>query len=213
MQEFTLNVSHAAARVAQLFCLVSLAFGAACTTPYDPLQDFEPVSPTTELEAPSAYTPQTATYPAEQVSRGKYMIRLLGCGICHTDGALIGEPNYALNLAGSSIGIAYSNPLVDKYPAVIYPPNITPDVETGIGRWSESELVLLLRSGEASHDRRLLAVMPWPTYAWINDSDALAIAAYLFSLPPVKHQVPDNVSAGRMASSPYVHFGVYRSRQ
>jgi len=211
MKDFTL-VSRAAARAAQLLVLVSLAFGAACTTPYDPLQDFEPVSPTTELEAPSVVAPQTASYPVEQVNRGKYMVRLLGCGICHTDGALIGEPNYALNLAGSSVGIAYSNPLVDKYPAVIYPPNITPDVETGIGRWSESELVLLLRSGEASHDRRLLAVMPWPTYAWINDSDALAIAAYLFSLPPVKHQVPDKVSAGRMASSPYVHFGVYRSR-
>ena len=122
------------------------------------------------------------------------------------------DPNYALNLAGSRTGIAYTNPLVDKHPGVIYPSNITPDVETGIGSWNESEIVRLLGSGETSHDRQLLAVMPWPTYAWITDSDALSIAAYLLSLPPVKHRVPDNVPAGRKASSPYVHVGVYRSR-
>ena len=82
-------------------------------------------------------------------------------------------PITSLNLAGSRIGIAYTNPMVDKHPGVIYPSNITPDVETGIGSWSESEIVRLLRSGEASHDRQLLTVMPWPTYAWVTDSDAL----------------------------------------
>ena len=201
-----------AARMAAIVCLAGLAFSAGCTTPYNPLEDFESVSPAVELEAPQASASRAAAYPAEQVARGKYLVKLLGCGICHTDGALIGDPNYSLNLAGSHIGIAYTNPLVDKHPGVIYPSNITPDVETGIGSWSESEIIRLLRSGEASHDRQLLAIMPWPTYAWITDSDALGIAAYLRSLPPVKHRVPDNVPAGRKASSPYVHFGVYRSR-
>ena len=200
-----------AAGVVTIVCLAGLVFGAGCTTPYNPLQDFEWVSPTVELEVPLASASRAATYPAEQVARGKYLVKLLGCGICHTDGALIGDPNYSLNLAGSRTGIAYTNPLVDKHPGVIYPSNITPDVETGIGSWSESEIVRLLRSGEASHDRQLLAVMPWPTYAWITDSDALAIAGYLRSLPPVKHRVPENVSVGQVASSPYVHFGVYRS--
>ena len=81
-----------------------------------------------------------------------------------------------------------------------------------MGSWSESGIGGLVRGGGASHERQLLKVMAWPTYAWITDSDALAIAAYLRSLPPVKHRVPDNVPVGRMASSPYVHFGVYRSR-
>jgi len=193
--------------------MAGLPFSAACTTPYDPLQDFESVSPATELKVPQASASGAAAYPGEQVARGKYLVKLLGCGICHTDGALVGDPDYALNMAGSRTGIAYSNPLLDKYPGVVYPSNITPDIETGIGSWSESEIISLLRSGEASHDRQLLAVMPWPTYAWIIDSDALAIAAYLRSLPPVKHRVPENVPTGQKASSPYVHFGFYRSRR
>jgi len=206
------RLSPFAARMVGVIGLAGLAFGAGCTTGYNPLQDFESVSPATELQVPLASVSRAANYPAEQLGRGKYLVKLLGCGICHTDGALIGDPNYALNLAGSRTGIAYTNPLVDKHPGVIYPSNITPDVETGIGSWNESEIVRLLASGETSHDRQLLAVMPWPTYAWVTDSDALSIAAYLLSLPPVKHRVPDNVPAGRMASSPYVHFGVYRSR-
>lgn len=204
--------SLAASRLAQVFCLVSLIFGAACTTPYDPLQDFAPVSPATELEVPPTDAPRAEAYPTDQLNQGRYMVGLLGCAICHTDGALIGKPDYALNLAGSGIGIAYTNPLVDHRPAVVFPPNITPDLETGIGRCSQGELVRLLRSGEADHGRHLLAVMPWPTYASIKDSDALAIAAYLLSLPPVKHQVPDNVPVGAATRFPYVHFGVYRSR-
>ena len=211
MQELV-RLFQLAARMSGVVCLVGLPFSAACTTPYNPLQDFEPVSPATELEVPKASAPRAANYPIEQVTRGKYMVTLLGCGICHTDGALVGDPNYALNMAGSRIGIAYSNPMENKYPGVVYPSNITPDIETGIGSWTESDIVRLLRSGEASHDRQLLTVMPWPTYAWIIDSDALAIAAYLRSLPPVKHQVPENVSTGQRASSPYVHFGFYRSR-
>jgi len=141
-----------AAQMVAVVCLAGLAFGAGCTTPYNPLRDFEPVSPAVELEVPLASASRSATYPAEQVGRGKYLVKLLGCGICHTDGALIGDPNYSLNLAGSRIGIAYTNPMIDKYPGVTYPSNITPDVETGIGSWSESEIVRLLRSGEASHD-------------------------------------------------------------
>jgi hypothetical protein len=206
-----IHLSRLAARVAGVACLAGLAFGAGCTTPYNPVEEFESVSPTTELVVPQASESSTATYSAEQLTRGRYMVRLLGCGICHTDGALIGAPDYTFNLAGSQTGIAYSNPMMDRNPGVIYPSNITPDVETGIGNWSESEIIHLLRSGEASHNRKLLAIMPWPTYAWITDSDALAITAYLRSLPPVKHRVPDNVPPGQKARSPYVHFGVYYS--
>jgi hypothetical protein len=206
---WSIHLSRLAARMTTMACLAGLVFCAGCTTPSNPVQEFESVSPTTELEVPQASELPTATYSAEQLTQGRYMVRLLGCGICHTDGALIGKPDYTFNLAGSQTGIAYSNPMMDKNPGVIYPSNITPDVETGIGNWSESEIIQLLRSGKASHNRNLLAIMPWPTYAWITDSDALAITAYLRSLPPVKHRVPDNVLPGQKARSPYVHFGVY----
>jgi len=199
--------------VTSVVYLAALAVTTGCSTPYDPLQDFEPVAPATQLEPPQLSASRDTAYPLETVQRGKYLVKLLGCGLCHTDGALVGKPDRALNLAGSQIGIAVSNPLAEKYPAVVYPPNITPDPDTGIGNWSESELVGALREGEGGHRSKLLAVMPWPTYALITDADASAISAYLFSLPPVIHQVPDNVSTGSKASSAYVHFGVYRSRQ
>lgn len=193
-----------------IVCLL-LLFGAGCTTPSDPLQDFEQVSPATRLEPPNTAAERAANYPADQVSRGKYLVKLLGCAICHTDGALIGEPDYRLNLAGSRIGIAYSSPLVDEFPGVIYAPNLTPDAETGIGKWSQDQLARSLRGGESSHGRQLLAVMPWPTYALITDPDTQAISAYLFSLTPVRHKVPANVSPGNKAEAPFVYFGVYRS--
>lgn len=203
-----------AARLRGMVCLAGLVLASACATPENPLQEFESVKPSTDLDVPVPVVSASgaATYPPEQLARGKYLVKLLGCGICHTEGALVGDPNLALNLAGSRTGIAYSDPMVEKHPGVVYPSNITPDVETGIGSWSEDDIVRVMRSGEASHDRRLLAVMPWPTYAWIVDSDALAIAAYLRSLPPVKHRVPGNVPVGGRASAPYVHFGIYRSR-
>jgi hypothetical protein len=56
-------------------------------------------------------------------------------------------------------------------------------------------------------------VMPWPAYRKLTTEDALAITAFLRSLPAVRHQVPANVEPGNKARAPYVHFGVYRSKR
>ena len=147
------------------------------------------------------------------MERGRYQTDLLGCGSCHTDGALIGEPNAARLLAGSEVGIARSNPLVESKPGVVYPSNITPDRETGIGDWTLQEIVTLLQSGIDNHGRQTLLVMPWLAYSRLLPEDAMAIAMYLKSLPPVKHQVPANVRPGQRATAPFIHFGIYRRRQ
>ena len=55
--------------------------------------------------------------------------------------------------------------------------------------------------------------MPWPSYANIHAEDATAIAAYLKSLPPVRHQVPANVQRGQRSTAPFIHFGVYQSKE
>jgi len=115
-------------------------------------------------------------------------------------------------LAGSNTGIAYTSPFVDSNPGVLYPPNLTPDMETGLGTWTMNRLVVMIRQGTTEHSGRSLPVMPWPAFAGITDEDAFAIAAYLKSLPPVRHQVPANVSPGQRARAPFVHFGVYQSR-
>ena len=174
-----------------------------------PLDDYEQLVPTTVMEQPAA---QPSSYPVETVERGKYLISLLGCGTCHTDGALIGKANRQRLLAGSSVGIAYSNPLIERNPGVVYPSNLTPDSETGIGNRSEQQVINMIRSGTDKHGARTLGVMPWPAYSIVTNDDAQAIAAYLKSLPPVKHRVPANVRPGRKATAPFVHFGIYRSK-
>jgi hypothetical protein len=181
-----------------------------CANTYNPLEDFEQVEPSAVLDSPSA---TASAYPAEQVERGRYLADLLGCGSCHTDGVLIGEPNAERLLAGSEVGIARSNPLAVRNPGIVYPANLTPDRETGIGDSTLQEIVTMLQSGIDNHGSQTLPVMPWFTYSRLLPEDATAIAMYLKSLPPVKHQIPANVHPGQRATSPFIHFGIYRSRQ
>lgn len=194
-----------------LVSLISLALVACASGDYyDPLEDYEAINAATILDAPSP----EGVAPENQalVNRGEYLVELLGCGSCHTDGALIGQPNADLALAGSGIGIAFTNPLQNRNPGVVYAPNLTPDRDTGIGRWSTDEIVAAVRAGAGRHGSRRILVMPWQGYAKISDEDALAIAGYLQSLEPIEHQVPFDIPVGTRARAPYVHFGVYRSR-
>ena len=183
---------------------------AGCSSTYNPLEDYDQKTPATQLEAPAARV--NPSFPAETVERGKYLVELLGCGSCHTNGALVGTPNMAQLLAGSDTGIAYTNPLAVRNPGVVYPANLTPDVETGIGDWTVADIVRMLQTGFAKHSGQSLPIMPWPSYATVHPEDANAIAAYLLSLPPVKHKVPADVKPGQRATAPFVHFGVYQSK-
>jgi len=176
------------------------------------LRDFEALTPVTIMDAPAPDPVRvTATDPV-RISRGKYLVELLGCGSCHTDGALTGLPDKERLLAGSHTGIAYSDPLQVKHPGVVYPSNLTPDGETGIGAWSDGEVMQMITSGIDRHGRRKLPVMPWPAYTRLSEEDASAIVSYLRSLRPVNHKVPANVKPGEKAPQPFVYFGVYRKR-
>lgn len=182
-----------------------------CESGYNPLDDYEQLDPATIFATPEPL-PSTS-YSVEQLSRGKYLVGLLGCGSCHSDGALVGNPVEGRLLAGSQTGIAFTSPFVDKNPGVVYPPNLTPDMETGLGTWSINQLVQMVRMGTTDHSARSIPVMPWPAYANITSPDALAIAAYLKSLAPVRHEVPSNVAPGQKAPAEFIHFGVYQSKQ
>jgi mono/diheme cytochrome c family protein len=171
--------------------------------------DFEEVIPATQFEVQVL----AGAYSAPDVARGKYLAELLACGTCHTDGALVGRPDKKHFFAGSGVGIAYSNPTTEKYPGVVYPANITPDRTTGIGRWTDAEVVRLMRTGVDNHGQQHMSVMPWPAYHKLTSADAYAITAFLRSLPAVRHQVPSNVKPGTKARAPFVHFGVYQSKR
>lgn len=146
------------------------------------------------------------------VARGEYLVGLLGCASCHTDGALIGEPESSLTLAGSTIGIAFTNPMEHRHPGVVFPPNLTPDEATGLGDWTEEEIVNLLQRGEGRHGRQNPIVMPWVNYARLHEEDARAVARYLQNLTPIRHRVPKRINPGTPTKRPIVHVGLYRSQ-
>jgi len=193
----------------------ALALVAACATnsPDDTLSDYIAVKATTIMPAPEVDSDQVAPENREAIRHGKYLVELLGCGSCHTDGALIGEPNLRRSLAGSSVGIAFTNPLQSSRPGIVFPPNITPDDTTGIGQWSNQKIAAAIRVGEGRHGPRRILVMPWQAYASLSETDVQSIIGYLRSIDPVKHDVPVDVPVGRPTSEMFVHFGVYRAHQ
>jgi len=71
----------------------------------------------------------------------------------------------------------------------IVPPNITPDPETGIGKWSEAQIVTALRDGKRPDGTIIGPPMPIPVYSRLSDSDARAIAAYLRGVRPIRNAV------------------------
>ncbi len=164
------------------------------------------------MDAPSSVPGTYAPENRDLVERGEYMVELLGCGACHTNGALVGDPDMERSLAGSDTGIAYTSPMGDGHPGVVYPPNITPDPETGIGDWSDRQIANAIRAGIGRHGSRRITTMPWQGYARLSDDDVDAIVRYLRSVRPVVHRVPDAVVPGTRAQAPFVYFGVYRSK-
>ena len=192
--------------------LVALLGACAADSPYDPMVDYEELRAVQVIDAPSPVAGNFAPENRYLVKHGEYLVEMLGCGTCHTDGALEGAPRMARALAGSSIGIAYMNPFNNDRPGVVYPSNITPDRETGIGDWSDTQIAAAIQAGTGRHANRRIAAMPWPGYASMSDEDVNAIVAYLRSIKPVKHEVPKEVKPGEPASSRFVYFGIYRSR-
>ena len=105
--------------------------------------------------------------------RGAYLANAAGCEECHADREHGGQP-----YAG---GRALATPF-----GTFYSPNITPDPETGIGRWSDEQFLRALRDGVRPDGANYFPVFPYPSFTKITDADARAIKAYLFSLTAVR---------------------------
>ena len=84
-------------------------------------------------------------------------------------------------------GKDYAGGLGFKLPfGTLYSTNITPDKETGIGNYSDPDFLNAVQRGIRRDGARLYPAMPYTSYTYMTDADALAIKAYLFSLPPVR---------------------------
>lgn len=116
--------------------------------------------------------------------RGKYLVNLGGCGDCHTPGYFLGKPDMQRMLGGSEVGFEIPGL------GVFHGPNLTPDKETGLGQWSERDIVTALRTGKRPDGRELAPVMPWRAFAQMTDTDLHSVALYLRSLPAVLNKVP-----------------------
>jgi mono/diheme cytochrome c family protein len=129
-------------------------------------------------------TPSPIAAADAQLERGKYLVTLGGCNDCHTPGYFLGKPDMARFLGGSDAGFALPGL------GVFVPSNLTPDKETGLGSWSRAQIVAALTTGKRPDGRQLAPIMPWRAFAKLTPADAETIAAYLQSLPPVRHAVP-----------------------
>lgn len=123
------------------------------------------------------------------VERGEYLVTIMGCTDCHTPGHFLGQPDISRFLSGSDVG--FEIPGLGTFVG----PNLTPD-PTGLGAWTEEEIAAALRTGLRPDGSLLAPAMPWMNYAALTDDDALAIAAYLKTLPPVANDVPGPFGPG-----------------
>jgi mono/diheme cytochrome c family protein len=107
---------------------------------------------------------------ADAVKRGEYLMRAADCMVCHT------SPGGAPYTGGLAIPLPFGT---------LYSTNITPDKATGIGDYSDADFLNAVQRGVRRDGVRLYPAMPYPSYTYMTDADALAIKAYLFSLPAV----------------------------
>jgi mono/diheme cytochrome c family protein len=115
---------------------------------------------------------------AELVTRGKYVFATAGGCACHTppDGG-------GLNAGGARFDLSYGI-------GVVYAPNISPDVETGIGKWTDAQVTAAIRRGQRPDGSRLFPIHPYKYLGGIADDEVEALVAYLKSVKPIKSSVP-----------------------
>jgi len=149
---------------------------------------------------------------ADRLARGRLLVSIGGCNDCHTpmkfdpelgmpvpdmtrmlSGHPAGGPDPASTLSGhdmAAIGPTFTS---FRLPfGVVYPANLTPDRDTGLGGWTEEMFVRAVRTGRhmGGSGRPILPPMPWMTLAQQSDEDLKAIFAYLQSVPAIRNDVP-----------------------
>lgn len=119
----------------------------------------------------------TSLAKASLVERGEYLTKAADCVACHT------APGGKQFAGGLAIRLPFGT---------LYSTNITPDRETGIGDYSDQDFLNALQHGTRRDGARLYPAMPFTSYSYMTDADALAVKAYLFNLPAVRAAIPAN---------------------
>jgi mono/diheme cytochrome c family protein len=163
------------------------------------------------LLAALAAAPALAQSTDPLVQRGQYLVTTGGCNDCHTPfrmGPGGPEPDMSRMLSGHPEGLVMPPPPQVPLPwmmvagatntafagpwGVSFSANLTPDADTGLGRWTLRDFKETLRTGRhLGRGRPVLPPMPIPAVRHLNDADLEAMYAYLKSLPVVKNRVPE----------------------
>lgn len=153
-------------------------------------------SPAGEANFPVNFILRTIPKPAEPLRRpapsdssayGKYLITIAACEVCHTPSEQ-GTPIKELFMAG---GFEFKLPT-----GTVRSANLTPDMDTGIGRWTRKQFIARFKTFDLPSDSIPPApsngyntVMPWTMYAGMTEEDLGAIYNYLQTLAPTRHEV------------------------
>jgi hypothetical protein len=152
------------------------------------------------------------------VARGEYLMTIAGCNDCHTPlkmGAHGPEPDTSRLFSGHPAEMTLpAPPQLPPGPwvatitgtltafagpwGISYARNLTPDPETGLGRWTEEQFVRALRTGKhlgVADGRMILPPMPWMHIGRATDEDLHAIWSYLRTVPPIVNAAPQSVPA------------------
>jgi mono/diheme cytochrome c family protein len=148
---------------------------------------------------------------ADRIARGKYLVSTSACHDCHTPwvmGPKGPEPDMTRALSGhpENLVMPPAPKLQEPWMAVAgatmtawsgpwgvsYTANLTPDPETGLGKWTARNFVETIRTGRhMGRGREVLPPMPIGVYRNFTDADLQAIFAYLQTLPPIRNRVPE----------------------
>ncbi len=143
---------------------------------------YRPVGAFVWFQLFSRFSDTPVQAPKDGMERGRYLVEHVSlCGDCHTPKNFIGVPNRSLYLAGAKVGMLGKEI-----------PNITPDKETGIGEWSRNDIAELLLTGvkpDSDNAQGLMEEVIEAGYKQMKKEDALAIADYLKSVPPIKNKI------------------------
>jgi mono/diheme cytochrome c family protein len=140
--------------------------------------------------AASLLPPQPPPGRTDIEKRGRHLLQIAGgCG-CH-------GPNFAGWRQGGQDSFPRAAPFGERFVTPdgdVPAPNITPDVDTGIGRWTDAQIALAITDGVDPSGARLNPIMPYRSYAGMTRDDVDAIVAYLHCLQPVRNVVPESTA-------------------
>lgn len=142
------------------------------------------------LKSPEAAAPASIKVEAtaERLERGRYLFHSVAdCAGCHSPR---NPEKFGMMPTPEGTGSGFEFPKDLGFPGRVVAPNITPDPETGLGKWTDGEKIRAIREGISKDGRALFPFMPYPHFATMSDDDLYSIVAYMNSLAPVKRTMP-----------------------